>query len=224
MKTFWVDVRSCGKECATTAIEQGADALVAAEATPLHALGRVNVIAPDGDMILGTDVHEVCIDGKEGEEDALRFAEKTPVIVTTTDWSVIPLENLVSQSDRIIAAVRNADEAQMALTVLERGRIGEIYNVGGNNEKANIDIVKYILEVVGKSESLIAHVKDRPGHDKRYAIDNTKITTELGWSPEVTVDEGMKKTVSCYLDNKLWIASVTDGSYREYYEKMYGRV
>lgn len=124
MKTFWVDVRSCGKECATTAIEQGADALVAIEAAPLHSLGRVNVIAPDGDLVLGTDVHEVCIDGKEGEEDALRFAEKTPVIVTTTDWSVIPLENLVSQSDRIIAAVRNADEAEMALTVLERGTAG----------------------------------------------------------------------------------------------------
>ncbi|WFN33606.1 3-dehydroquinate synthase II [Methanogenium sp. S4BF] len=124
MKTFWVDVRSCGKDCATTAIEQGADALVATEAAPLHALGRVTVIAPDGDLVPGTDVHEVCIDGKAGEEEALRLAEKAPVIVTTTDWSVIPLENLVSQSGRIIAAVRTAEEAQMALTVLERGTAG----------------------------------------------------------------------------------------------------
>ena len=124
MKTFWVDVRSCGKECATTAIEQGADALVALEADSLHALGRVTVIAPDGDLILGTDVHEVSIDGKEGETAALRLAETAPVIVTTTDWSVIPLENLVSQSDRIIATVRTAAEAEMALTVLERGTAG----------------------------------------------------------------------------------------------------
>ncbi len=124
MKTFWVDVRSCGKECATTAIEQGADALVATGAGPLHALGRVIVIASDGDLVLGTDVHEVCIDGKEGETEALRLAEMAPVIVTTTDWSVIPLENLVSQSGRIIASVRTAEEAQTALTVLERGTAG----------------------------------------------------------------------------------------------------
>ncbi|WP_281175220.1 3-dehydroquinate synthase II [Methanogenium cariaci] len=102
----------------------GADALVATEAAPLQALGRVTVIAPDGDLILGTDVHEVCIDGKEGEEKALSLAQTAPVIVTTTDWSVIPLENLVSQSDRIIAAVHSAAEAETALTVLERGTAG----------------------------------------------------------------------------------------------------
>ena len=124
MKTFWVDVRSGEDECATTAIEQGADALVSTEAGPLHALGRVTVIAPDGDLVLGTDVYEVCVDGKDGETEALRLAEKAPVIVTTTDWSVIPLENMVSQSNRIIASVRTAEEAQMALTVLECGTAG----------------------------------------------------------------------------------------------------
>ncbi len=124
MKTFWVDVRSSGIDCATTAIEQGADALVATGAAFLHTLGRVTVIAPDGDLILGTDVHEVDIEGKADEEEALCLAAQAPVIVTTTDWSVIPLENLVSQSNRIIAAVRTAEEAQMALTVLERGTAG----------------------------------------------------------------------------------------------------
>jgi 3-dehydroquinate synthase II len=84
----------------------------------------VTVIAPDGDLVLGTDVHEIDIEGKAGEEEALRLAAQAPVIVTTTDWSVIPLENLVSQSNRIIAAVRTAEEAQMALTVLERGTAG----------------------------------------------------------------------------------------------------
>ena len=100
------------------------------------------------------------------------------------------------------------DHCKAILTVLERGRIGEIYNVGGNNEKANIDIVKYILEVVGKSESLIAHVKDRPGHDKRYAIDNTKITTELGWSPSYSFEDGLKETVAWYEDHQDWLERV----------------
>ena len=125
------------------------------------------------------------------------------------------------------------DHCEAILTVLERGKIGETYNIGGNSEKQNIEIVHTICDILdkkvgrmpdGKSRrSLITYVKDRAGHDRRYAIDATKIRTELGWSPKVTFDEGMKKTVSWYLDNKPWIASVTDGSYREYYEKMYGK-
>ncbi len=125
------------------------------------------------------------------------------------------------------------DHCEAILTVLERGKIGETYNIGGNSEKQNIEIVHTICDILdekvgrmpdGKGRrSLITYVKDRAGHDRRYAIDATKIRTELGWSPKVTFDEGMKKTVSWYLDNKSWIASVTDGSYRAYYEKMYGK-
>jgi len=124
------------------------------------------------------------------------------------------------------------DHCAAILTVLEKGRIGETYNIGGNSEKQNIEIVHTICDILdektglltdGKNRrSLITYVKDRAGHDRRYAIDATKIRTELGWSPQVTFAEGMKKTVQWYLDNKSWIASVTDGSYREYYEKMYG--
>lgn len=106
-------------------------------------------------------------------------------------------------------------------TVLHKGMIGEVYNIGGNNEKANIDIVKLIISTIGKSENLIKYVKDRPGHDRRYAIDNTKITTQLGWSPYYTFEQGIAETIQWYLNNKNWLEKITSGDYMKYYEKMY---
>ena len=91
------------------------------------------------------------------------------------------------------------DHCAAIWTVLQKGRIGEVYNVGGNNEKANIEIVRLILQQLGKPESLIEYVQDRPGHDRRYAIDNTKITTELGWQPEYTFEQGIQETIEWYL-------------------------
>lgn len=107
-------------------------------------------------------------------------------------------------------------------TVLHKGKIGEVYNIGGNNEKKNIEIVKLILEKLGKPESLIKYVKDRPGHDRRYAIDNTKITTELGWEPSYTFEQGMEETIKWYLDNRDWWEKIRSGEYMEYYKRMYG--
>ena len=106
-------------------------------------------------------------------------------------------------------------------TVLQKGLLGEVYNIGGNNEKANIEIVKLVLSTIGKSEGLIEYVQDRPGHDRRYAIDNTKITTQLGWSPAHKFESGMKATIDWYLTNQEWIRQVTSGEYLNYYEKMY---
>ena len=105
--------------------------------------------------------------------------------------------------------------------IIHNGRVGEVYNVGGHNEKRNIDVVKTILRIMGKPESLITHVKDRAGHDLRYAIDPTKIHNELGWSPETTFDEGIKKTVDWYMNNKQWWEDIINGEYQNYYEKMY---
>ncbi len=116
-----------------------------------------------------------------------------------------------------------ADHCSAICTVLEKGVPGEVYNIGGNNEKANIEIVKLILKEIGKPESLITHVKDRPGHDRRYAIDNTKITTELGWTPAYTFERGMRETIQWYLDNMEWVEHVTSGDYQNYYESMYGQ-
>ena len=114
-----------------------------------------------------------------------------------------------------------SDHCSAIDTVLHKGKDGEVYNIGGNNEKANISIVKLIIETLGKSEELIKYVKDRPGHDRRYAINNTKITTELGWVPAYTFEQGMKETIQWYLENTEWIENIISGDYANYYNKMY---
>lgn len=106
--------------------------------------------------------------------------------------------------------------------VLRNGKIGEIYNVGGNNEWANINIVKLLLKILGKPESLITFVKDRPGHDLRYAIDASKIEKQLGWKPSVTFEVGLEKTIDWYLENERWWRRIMSGEYQQYYQKMYG--
>lgn len=106
-------------------------------------------------------------------------------------------------------------------TVLHKGKVGEVYNIGGNNEKANIEIVKLIISNLGKSEELIKYVQDRPGHDRRYAIDNSKITRELGWSPSYTFEQGIKETIEWYLANEEWMKKIVSGEYMDYYKKMY---
>ena len=113
------------------------------------------------------------------------------------------------------------DHCSAILTVLENGRLGEVYNVGGNNEWYNIDIVKLILKTLGKGEDRITYVKDRPGHDRRYAIDSTKIMTELGWKPEHDFEEGIKLTINWYLENEDWWRKVMSGEYLKYYEMNY---
>ncbi len=115
-----------------------------------------------------------------------------------------------------------SDHCRAILTVLERGVSGEVYNIGGNNERANLDIVRIILGAFGRDETLITHVKDRPGHDRRYAIDNTKITKTLGWQPQYTFERGMAETIQWYRDNQTWMERVLSGAYRDYYERMYG--
>lgn len=113
------------------------------------------------------------------------------------------------------------DHCSAISTVLKKGRAGEVYNIGGNNEKANLEIVRLILQELGKPESLILHIQDRPGHDRRYAIDNTKITTQLGWKPEYTFEQGIWETIRWYLEHSDWVGHVTSGAYQDYYREMY---
>jgi len=105
--------------------------------------------------------------------------------------------------------------------ILHKGTDGEVYNIGGHNERTNLDVVKTILRELGKPESLITFVTDRPGHDQRYAIDPTKISNELGWLPTTSFDEGIKFTIQWYLDNRAWWENILAGEYQNYYEKMY---
>lgn len=106
--------------------------------------------------------------------------------------------------------------------IIHNGRVGEVYNVGGHNEKQNIEVVRTLLKALDKPESLITYVKDRAGHDLRYAIDPTKISTELGWLPETRFEDGMARTIRWYLDNKQWTDDIKSGEYAEYSRRVYG--
>ena len=122
------------------------------------------------------------------------------------------------------------DHSAAIETVLKRGRPGEVYNIGGNNEWMNIEIVHLICDLLdsrlgraqGENRRLISFVKDRPGHDRRYAIDASKIKRELGWEPSYTFEQGLADTIDWYLANQEWVGEVTSGAYRDYYEKQYG--
>ena len=124
------------------------------------------------------------------------------------------------------------DHCEAIATVLQQGQIGDCYNIGGNNEKENIEVVHAVCDLVDEKlgllpsganrRSLITFVADRPGHDRRYAIDATKIRNQLGWTPRITFEQGIKLTVDWYLANQEWVRGVVNGSYRKYYEKMYG--
>ncbi|MBX3727721.1 MAG: dTDP-glucose 4,6-dehydratase [Candidatus Sumerlaeia bacterium] len=123
------------------------------------------------------------------------------------------------------------DHCEAIETVLERGRTGETYNIGGNNERRNIDVVTALcdlmdealgVEPAGPRRRLITYVKDRPGHDRRYAIDASKIRRELGWEPRFVFEQGLRETIRWYLDHQEWLEACLDGSYREYYERNYG--
>ena len=115
------------------------------------------------------------------------------------------------------------DFARGIHAVLERGRPGEAYNVGGPDECENIDVVRRILALTGRDESLIEYVRDRPGHDRRYSLSSDKIRDELGWQAEVHFEEGLARTVDWYRDNEDWWSPIRSGEYREYYERQYGR-
>ena len=114
------------------------------------------------------------------------------------------------------------DHCRAVDLILQKGRVGEVYNIGGNTEMKNIDIVKLICKALGRSEELIVHVEDRKGHDKRYAIDHSKLSSELGWKPLTDFGKGIKNTIEWYVEHREWWEPVISGEYQQYYEKMYG--
>ena len=116
------------------------------------------------------------------------------------------------------------DHCRAILAVMERGRAGEVYNVGARNERRNLEVVESVLGQLGKPLTLVRHVKDRPGHDRRYAIDPAKIETELGWKPRETWETGLAKTIGWYRENAGWVARARSGEYRDYYAKQYGAI
>lgn len=115
-----------------------------------------------------------------------------------------------------------ADHCSAIDLIIHEGRVGEVYNVGGHNERTNLEVVKTILKALGKPESLIQYVTDRPGHDLRYAIDPTKLKTELGWKPQYNFDTGIEQTIEWYLTHKEWWQRIVSGEYSNYFASMYG--
>ena len=114
------------------------------------------------------------------------------------------------------------DHCRAIWLAYEKGRPGEVYNIGARNERQNIDVVKSLLDALEKPHSLVKFVTDRPGHDRRYAIDPTKTETELGWKPEVSWEEGLRATIDWYRENQAWVDHIRNGEYRNYYRTMYG--
>ncbi|MDR0885811.1 MAG: dTDP-glucose 4,6-dehydratase [Clostridiales Family XIII bacterium] len=113
------------------------------------------------------------------------------------------------------------DHCKAISMIIDNGRVGEVYNIGGHNERTNLDVVKTVLDILGKPHSLITYVTDRAGHDMRYAIDPTKITNELGWVPDTKFDDGIRLTVEWYDKNQEWLDNILSGDYEKYYDKMY---
>jgi dTDP-glucose 4,6-dehydratase len=120
--------------------------------------------------------------------------------------------------------IHAVDHARAVEAVMKKGKPGEVYNIGGNNERTNIEITENILKALGKPKSLIRYVKDRPGHDRRYAIDSSKIASELGWEPQYGFERAMEETVSWYVENRRWWEEIKSGKYVEYYNKLYGKL
>ena len=116
-----------------------------------------------------------------------------------------------------------SDHCEAIDLIIHNGRVGEVYNVGGHNERTNLEVVKTILKALDKPESLIKFVTDRPGHDRRYAIDPTKLETELGWKPKYNFDTGIQQTIQWYLDNEDWWKHILSGEYSNYFDNMYGK-
>jgi dTDP-glucose 4,6-dehydratase len=113
------------------------------------------------------------------------------------------------------------DNCRGILAVLERGRIGEVYNIGGSHVEENLVMAQRLLRLTGKPESLLSYVADRPGHDRRYALNSSKMESELGWKPEISLEDGVRQTIEWYKDNSRWVSDVRAGEYITYYEKYY---
>ena len=195
------------------------------ESTPIAPNSPYSASKASSDLLVRaaheTHGFEACITRCSNNYGPYQFPEK-----------LLPLVIANAQEDRSIPVYGDGmnvrdwlyvrDHCEAILAVLERGRSGEVYNIGGNNELPNLHLVRKVLAELGKPESLIQFVTDRPGHDRRYAIDASKIRAELGWEPRFTFDEALPLTIRWYQHNAAWLSEVRSGAYRDYYDRQYG--
>lgn len=195
------------------------------EETPLHTSSPYSASKASADLLVlayhRTYSLPVTISRCSNNYGPYQFPEKLiPLtIVNALDEKPLPV---YGTGENVRDWLYVEDHCKAIDLILHKGREGEVYNVGGHNERKNIDIVRLICKALGKSESLITYVADRKGHDMRYAIDPTKIHTELGWLPETKFEDGIQKTIQWYLNNKSWWQEIVSGEYRNYYHRMYG--
>lgn len=194
------------------------------EETPLHTSSPYSASKASADLLVlayhRTYSLPVTISRCSNNYGPYQFPEKLiPLtIVNALDEKPLPV---YGTGENVRDWLYVEDHCKAIDLILHKGREGEVYNVGGHNERKNIDIVRLICKALGKSESLITYVADRKGHDLRYAIDPTKIHNELGWLPETKFEDGIQKTIQWYLNNKSWWQEIVSGEYRNYYQRMY---
>ena len=194
------------------------------ESTPIHTSSPYSASKASADLLV-TAYHRtygsaVTISRCSNNYGPFHFPEKLIPLMITNALFDKPLP-VYGDGANVRDWLYVEDHCKAIDMIVENGRIGEIYNIGGHNEKTNLEVVSTVLKKLGKPESLIRFVKDRPGPDRRYAIDPTKIKNELGWYPETDFDSGIEKTVRWYLENREWWEKIKSGEYTEYYEKMY---
>ena len=194
------------------------------EETPIHTSSPYSSSKASADLLVGayhrTYGLPVTISRCSNNYGPYHFPEKLIPLMIANALADKPLP-VYGEGKNIRDWLYVEDHCRAIDLIVRNGKVGEVYNVGGHNEKANIDIVKIILKHLGKPESLITYVADRKGHDMRYAIDPAKISRELGWEPTTMFDEGIVKTIDWYLNNKPWWEKIISGEYQDYYEKMY---
>ena len=195
------------------------------EETPLHTSSPYSAAKASGDLFVlayhRTFGLDVTISRCSNNYGPYHFPEKLIPLMISRALAKEPLP-VYGKGDNVRDWLYVKDHCRAIDRIIRKGRSGEVYNVGGHNERTNLEVVKAILEALDRPESLIQFVTDRPGHDRRYAIDPAKIERELGWKPEYNFDTGLEKTVRWYLDNEEWWKNILSGEYRNYFDKMYG--
>jgi dTDP-glucose 4,6-dehydratase len=195
------------------------------EETPIHTSSPYSASKASADLLVlayyRTFKLPVTISRCSNNYGPYQFPEKLIPLMITRALADEPLP-VYGKGENIRDWLYVEDHCSAIDLIIHKGREGEVYNIGGHNERTNLEVVKAILRVLNKPESLITFVKDRPGHDMRYAIDPAKIHNELGWLPKTKFDDGIKQTVEWYLENRTWWENIISGEYKNYYERMYG--
>lgn len=195
------------------------------EETPIHTSSPYSASKASADLLVlayyRTFKLPVTISRCSNNYGPYQFPEKLIPLMITRALADEPLP-VYGKGENIRDWLYVEDHCSAIDLIIHKGREGEVYNIGGHNERTNLEVVKAILGVLNKPESLITFVKDRPGHDMRYAIDPAKIHNELGWLPKTKFDDGINQTVEWYLENRTWWENIISGEYKNYYERMYG--